>query len=165
MSESLIFTWIEEWFDQEKIDTRYKDISLFYNFFEQFLPVLSRDEGSDVRELFMEWLRVEPARRERLEGWFEQSEKFWNLLNQRRSLPRPWLLSILLKKDILNFGEVRHFYIDLGSDIQQQEVEFIMRMAEFHPVKVFIPQSDWCGEYPTLLSVYKKNNRGGCFRQ
>jgi ATP-dependent helicase/nuclease subunit B len=156
VSESLIFTWIEEWFALESIDTRYKDISLFYNFFEQFLPILSRDEGSESRELFKEWLFSDPSRRERLEGWFEQCEKFWNLLNERRSLPRPWLLSILLKKETLHFGEVREFYVDLGSDIQQQEVEFLIKMGESHSVNVLVPQSHWSEEYKTLLSVYRK---------
>jgi RecB family exonuclease len=156
VSESLVFTWIEEWFAAENIDTRYKDISLFYNFFEQFLPLLSADEGSEQKELFREWLAADAGRSDRLLGWFEQSERFWSLLNEKKSLPRPWLLAILLKKEKIGFGAVREFYVDLGSDIQQQEVEFLQKMAQFHVVHVLVPQSEWCEEYQTLLSVYKK---------
>lgn len=152
VSESLIFALIEEWFDFENVDERYQDISLFYNFFEQFLPVLSGAQ----KDLFEEWMRSDAQREERLAGWWEQSEKFWLILQERKFLPRPWILSILQSKETINYGTAKNFYVDLGTDIQQLELEFLNRIAEHHEVYILVPRSKWADEYSSLFGVYKK---------
>lgn len=152
VSDSLIYALMEEWFDSQDMDARYRDLKLFYNFFEQFLPLFS----GESYELFLEWLQADPEREERLGGWLEWGIQFWEVLQEKKCIPRSWVLSVLLQKENLLFGSARTFYVDLGTDLQQLEVEMILRLAEKHEVKVLAPAPSWRKDYENLFGGYKK---------
>jgi len=152
VSESLVFTLLEQWFDESEIDVRFRNLEMFRHFFGQALPLMI-DESNP---LLAEWLATDPAREERLAGWLEQARTFWEFLREKKWIGRSWVTSWLGTRESLYLGEFEKYYVDLGLDIRQEEVEMILRIARDQDVTVIIPRAPWCERYGSSLAVYKK---------
>ncbi len=152
ISESLIYAFIEDWFEKNKTPAQYSDIEMFYNFLTQVSPLLY----SPQKQLFPEWLQQEPQRREKLFPWYSQAEAFQQTLNHKKWMGRPWLLSFLVGKEDVYFGESQKIHFDLGLDLQHEEVEIILRLSQEKDVSVLVPNPSWAGEYPFQLAVYNR---------
>ncbi len=156
ISESLIYAFIEEWFAQENVETQLNDIEMFFNFFTQSAPLLYLDP----QQLFEDWLKMEPQRRERLWPWWEKAKKFRDVLDDKKWVGRPWLLNKLLQKNELYLGDHQTIYFDLGWDLQHEEVDLILRLSKTKDVVVFQPQL--VGEKESSAVYQRLTQAGKC---
>lgn len=152
VSESLIYAFIEDWFNKNKILSPYNDIEMFYNLIVQIAPLLF----SQQRDYLPEWLALESGRRERLSMWFELAQDFLEEFSKKKWVGRPWILSLLLEQTEIYFGDAEKVHIDLGLDLQHEEVDLILRLSREKDVSILCPKPSWQEDYKSSFSMYQR---------
>ncbi len=156
ISDSLIYVLIENWYTTAQVDVEYQDIQRFKTFCDQIFPILN----SSSKKLFMEWIKEDPVRSQRLWGWTVAAEKFLGELNRQNFVGSSWLLSTLLGESELHgselyFGPYQKFVFDLGNEIQPEEVQLIQRISEEFDVVVIAPSAKYLISYRSGRSYQK----------
>ncbi len=152
VSESLIFALLEQWFSETKIQIQYANLEMFRQFFGQALPLIT---GSN-KLLLEDWLETDPQRAARLRGWFDNAQEFWKYISHKKWIGRSWVVSLLCDTSGIFYGNYEDFFVDLGLDLRQEEVEFLLQMSQQKSVTVVIPQTSWSDKYESSMRVYKK---------
>lgn len=151
VSDSLLFVLIENWYRTENIEVEFQDIQRFKTFCDQIFPVLISPE----KKLFFDWVQEDKERSHRLLGWVKTAEKFLKYLNGRNMVGSAWMLSTLLLESDIYFGPFEKVVIDLGNEIQPEEVQILLRWSETHDVQVLAPVAEYLTTYRSGRSYQK----------
>lgn len=143
ISESLIYTLMERWYESDSVEVQYQDIQRFKTYCDQVFPILL----SEQKELFIEWLELDHERSIRLSGWTDAAKRFLQYLNSFHFVGQNWIISTLLQKSEIHFGSYQHYVFDLGNDIQPEEVGAILRLSEHADVTVLAPSAEYLSSY------------------
>jgi ATP-dependent helicase/nuclease subunit B len=151
VSDSLLFALIENWYRTENVDVEFQDIQRFKTFCDQIFPVLISQE----KKLFYDWIQEDKERSRRLLGWVKTAELFLKYLRSRNMVGSAWMLSTLLMESEIYFGSFEKFVIDLGNEIQPEEVQLLLRLSETHDVQVLAPVAEYLTSYRSGRSYQK----------
>lgn len=161
ISDSLIYSLIEEWYESQDVDVQYQDIQRFKTYCDQVFPLLL----SDQQDLFKDWISADVVRAARLSGWTEMAESFLKYINKFHFVGQRWCISTLLQCQNIHFGQYKHYVFDLGNDIQPEEINAILRLSEIENVTVIAPCAEYLltyrsgRSYTKLESSYCENKR------